>query len=419
MNFKLALAAAAVVGLAGTAQAADLAKKAPAAANYVKVCDAYGAGYFYIPGSDTCLKIGGFVRFQATVFGPNKNWDNQHATWGWSRNHNGLQTFTRADITLDARTNTELGLLRSYIDVIADNGSYGTVTNTTNAYIHQAFIQFAGLTAGRASSFFDFVTNATLTSTATPMPDAKVNLLAYTFSFGNGISASLSIEDPSTAGNGNPLTSTAIRRSTLGAPYGGVHSPDLVANLNVTQAWGAAQIAGVLHMDDAAAGTSDQNKAGYAVLAGVKVNLPMLGAKDQLALQVVYGKGAVGYVLDGWQNSPAASGGFGAVDFWTDAAGSIVQASGTGFYGSLTHGWTPSLASALGVGYASYKGARSDRDFAQLDIRANLAWTPVANLTITGEVSNLNVYYSTEAKANVGLRNENRTNFDLRIQRSF
>ncbi|HZP74711.1 MAG TPA: porin, partial [Pseudolabrys sp.] len=29
---------------------------------YVKICSLYGAGFFYIPGSDTCLKIGGYVR---------------------------------------------------------------------------------------------------------------------------------------------------------------------------------------------------------------------------------------------------------------------------------------------------------------------------------------------------------------------
>jgi hypothetical protein len=29
---------------------------------YVRVCDVYGAGFFYIPGTDTCLKIGGSVR---------------------------------------------------------------------------------------------------------------------------------------------------------------------------------------------------------------------------------------------------------------------------------------------------------------------------------------------------------------------
>ncbi|MEO2037096.1 MAG: porin, partial [Martelella sp.] len=40
----------------------------PAPANYVEICDAFGAGYFYIPGTDTCLSIGGYVRFE-TKFG--------------------------------------------------------------------------------------------------------------------------------------------------------------------------------------------------------------------------------------------------------------------------------------------------------------------------------------------------------------
>ena len=30
--------------------------------DYVRVCDAFGSGFFYIPGTDTCLKIGGYVR---------------------------------------------------------------------------------------------------------------------------------------------------------------------------------------------------------------------------------------------------------------------------------------------------------------------------------------------------------------------
>ena len=55
MRTHIVVAAAAVLTAAGSAHAADLSKKAPAAAQYVKVCDAYGAGYFYIPGSDTCL----------------------------------------------------------------------------------------------------------------------------------------------------------------------------------------------------------------------------------------------------------------------------------------------------------------------------------------------------------------------------
>ncbi|MCX7305231.1 MAG: porin [Hyphomicrobiales bacterium] len=31
---------------------------------YVRVCDTYGTGYFYIPGTETCLQIGGYAGYQ-------------------------------------------------------------------------------------------------------------------------------------------------------------------------------------------------------------------------------------------------------------------------------------------------------------------------------------------------------------------
>src|SRR5437870_4822826 len=45
------------------ADAADVSAKAKAI-EYVKICSLYGTGYYYIPGTDTCLKFGGFVRLQ-------------------------------------------------------------------------------------------------------------------------------------------------------------------------------------------------------------------------------------------------------------------------------------------------------------------------------------------------------------------
>ena len=52
--------AAGLVAMTG-AQAADLPVKAKPV-QYVKICSLYGAGFYYIPGTDTCIKIGGFVR---------------------------------------------------------------------------------------------------------------------------------------------------------------------------------------------------------------------------------------------------------------------------------------------------------------------------------------------------------------------
>ena len=60
--------AAALVAGAG-AQAADLPARKAAPVEYVKVCDAYGAGFFYIPGTDTCIKVGGRVRADFAMSG--------------------------------------------------------------------------------------------------------------------------------------------------------------------------------------------------------------------------------------------------------------------------------------------------------------------------------------------------------------
>ncbi len=34
----------------------------PEPVEYVRVCDAYGKGYFYIPGTETCMRLSGNVR---------------------------------------------------------------------------------------------------------------------------------------------------------------------------------------------------------------------------------------------------------------------------------------------------------------------------------------------------------------------
>ena len=47
------------------AQAADLPVKAKPV-EYVKICSLYGAGFYYIPGTDTCIRIGGHIRAEVS-----------------------------------------------------------------------------------------------------------------------------------------------------------------------------------------------------------------------------------------------------------------------------------------------------------------------------------------------------------------
>ena len=65
---SLLLGSAATLVVVAGAQAADLpTKKGAPAAEYVKVCKVGDIAGFIIPGSDTCLKISGYVNAQIAM----------------------------------------------------------------------------------------------------------------------------------------------------------------------------------------------------------------------------------------------------------------------------------------------------------------------------------------------------------------
>ena len=78
--------AAALVAMTG-AQAADLPVKAKPV-QYVKICSLYGAGFYYIPGTDMCLKVGGWARVY-DYWGANGNSTNGSGSNGSSTNGSG------------------------------------------------------------------------------------------------------------------------------------------------------------------------------------------------------------------------------------------------------------------------------------------------------------------------------------------
>jgi hypothetical protein len=93
----------------GAASAADQHAKANPA-RHVKNCSAYGAGFQYVPGTDTCIKIGGWARAQASSGGVN---------WGALNGNRAANNTVRARgyITTDVRKQTEYGTVRAYVSV--------------------------------------------------------------------------------------------------------------------------------------------------------------------------------------------------------------------------------------------------------------------------------------------------------------
>src|SRR5215468_409105 len=198
--------AAGLVAVAG-AQAADMPVKA-APVQYVKICSLYGDGFYYIPGTDTCLKMGGYLRVQAEYYmGAGGvaigSGSGEGAQARFARDvTNDVNYRTRAAISWDVRQQTEYGTLRTYIRT---GIQITTPVDTEGGAVFwdRAFLQFAGFTVGRSQSFFDLFTYGGGMSyhnvrTAGDTGASGQNLWAYTAQFGNGFSASLSLEDPAT-----------------------------------------------------------------------------------------------------------------------------------------------------------------------------------------------------------------------------
>src|SRR3982075_796681 len=106
--------AAGLLAISG-AHAADLPVKAKAV-EYVRICSLYGAGFFYIPGTDTCLKLGGYLRVDTTF---NGNGVQDQPAWSGdtgqgNRYRDYFSTRSRLALTVDTRTATEYGVVRTF-----------------------------------------------------------------------------------------------------------------------------------------------------------------------------------------------------------------------------------------------------------------------------------------------------------------
>ncbi len=152
---SLLLGSAAGLVAVTAGQAADLPVKAKPV-EYVKVCSLYGAGFYYMPGTDLCLKIGGWVRAEAS-WGMNGTFStNPMSANLQQRGTNNMAFRGRGYITADAREQTAYGTARGYIAVGLSTNDLGLNTAANQFSANRAFIQFAGFTGGISQSFYDY-----------------------------------------------------------------------------------------------------------------------------------------------------------------------------------------------------------------------------------------------------------------------
>jgi Porin subfamily len=406
--------AAALVAMSG-AQAADLPVKAKAV-EYVRICSLYGAGFFYIPGTDTCIKLGGYLRVETAV----------SASGLYNANYSGVQgaqnrltnyyfARSREDFNIDTRTATEYGVVRTFFDATFSwtTGTYsgnstgnggtlyssalgpngGTInpsdggTSGGSLGVYYAFIQFAGFTMGKAVSQFDAPWNNYPGNNFDGLVGGSgtvtgINQFTYTAQFGNGVSASFSAEDQVAymqASLANlsvgSLTPGGLTSGSFGLnDRGGSRSPNLVANVRVDQAWGLAQLS-VAAQDNHAAyyggfepSGHPGDKWGWAIQGALSIKNIPTGPGDTLNVQAVYTDGATRYnfqnlapqtfAMYGGTGIPGVyqSIGFAGVADGVFADGSSIRnVTSWGMRGAYTHNWDPYWNTAIYGAYAQLR----------------------------------------------------------------
>jgi hypothetical protein len=531
---RLTFGTAAILVAVSGAQAADLPVKAKAV-EYVKVCSLYGAGFWYIPGTDTCIKIGGYLRVDGTFNGGIQGqpaWSGDLGTG--DRYRDDFDTRSRLAFTVDTRTSTEYGVVRTFaqadmqFDTFANNnynpsvisgavsapGGFSTQLLSgagTGGYVgmENVFLQFAGFTFGKSASAFStpwggYPGNITSYLIGGNNTVEGVDNVQYTFELGGGLSASFGLDDPAVWGRTSVYNlSTGVTgglsagglsvAGTGSNAYAGIVMPDIVGRVRIDQAWGLFQVSGELHqveasynllgasavplagstaLTDSALSGHPETKYGGSVMAALQIKNIPTGTGDDIKFDATWAEGDTKNVIStsttspsflmvggtAGQFGPTQSVGFGATTdavFLPTAAGgdgSLHLTESYGVRGAFNHNWDPYWSTSVfgGIGWVNYDSTAKaeycaaygagvaglgstytcNPNFSVSELGLITRWTPVKNLTLSGETiwTHLNQGFSGTAVLSPGaplqtatyaFKNQDTLSLQFRAQRNF
>ncbi len=306
------------------ANAAELPVAEPEAG--VEICNAGATGYFRVPGTDLCLRIGGDVYADYSVgvgreISFTTGYENgaptaEYRTEGIRDIFNGPSSY--GTLRLRARSETAHGPLFTALSL------RGTDSDTFE--LKEAYIEWAGLAAGFRYSLFDFGTG--YNETAGLSSDRDTIVFAYTKSLGPNLSVTASLED------------TTYRRFEDGvwAQYAGQKIPDLVAAIDYEpeRAWVHAAFA-LHHIEDLRGGSQEAGWA--AILGGMRSFRYRKESSGRFLVTGAIAEGALDY-LGIPLNAP---------DYIRDESGELRLSSGVSGLVSYEHYWSPRIRSAATV----------------------------------------------------------------------
>lgn len=337
----------------------------------VLACTGAGSGFFLIPGTDTCLRIGGqitawhevnharkdlYAETSYLVDAPMVVYDTVEP-----RPRPAKQT-TESVLTFTTASMTDLGPLLTFASLKGAHSS-----DTSILHLDQAFIAAGGFTVGRRKSFFDYSTGYNFTEGYAS--DRTTNLAAYTHSLSEKASVTVSLED-----NNERRVDDGVW-----ALRGTQNLPDLVVAARLDDnRWGNAQVSVAVQQlsDDRVTECCGplRSTIAWAASAGVEFNPVILRHEGRLLLAAAYADGAMSYLGD----SPFVT------DYMVDGDGKIVRTSGFSLLASYEYHWSPKLKSMLTLSglFARTKGRDLEWKPSGMLASLGLEYQPVPNLRL-------------------------------------
>ena len=404
MNIKSLLlgSAAALVAVSGARAADAVVVAEPEPVEYVRVCDVYGAGFYYIPGTETCLKVSGYFRYDIGAGPLDVGYDigiRDVIDRNDPVNADGTLNFddtwrkrARFQLRVDARSETELGTLRAYMaynvqyDTVATVGDIGLIdpntglalgatretTNIFNNSIEHAYLELGGFRAGKTDSYFSTFTDyagGVIHDDLIPYGPFDTMQLAYTYDAGNGFTAGVALEE----GDGILYTLDS-------------YTPNVVAGVGYTAGWGGIKFVAAY----------DSVWEQFAVKGRVDAKF-----NDMFSA----------FIMAGWADKD---------DLVDPATGFVLAESiGPNYYGGWGGDWgiwggftaqvTPKAAINVQLSYDDFE------DFAAV---ANVAYELVPGLTITPEIMYTDNFNDDDDIFDIDDDSNNWAGF-LRLQRNF
>ena len=359
---SLLLGSAAALATVSGAQAADaIMAAAPEPVEYVRVCDAFGTGYFYIPGTETCLKIGGYIRQDFSggdLLGNDADGDGDGDSWN---------SHTRFMLNVDTKSDTELGVLHTYAEVrfnynnapeIDGNGDAGGSSTSLNF----AYIELGGFRVGKTESefyrmqFYPYgYAGGVINDTLVGYGPSDAIQISYIYKGSNGLLAFIGVEDDNDGNNDSDWHyDNVVGDYVNDGDEDGDYIPDVLAALGYD---GGAWSIGVI-------GAYDSSLSEGAIKARADVRFGRVSA----------------FLMGGWSSNGDETGEHGCTDYSFTSCGSnhfAVWGGDWAVWGGLSADLTEKISSNLQLSY-------DDDD--NFGAAANLVFHVVPGFNITTEV---------------------------------